>query len=193
MKATAERFSTLSASLALVLMASTHAAAQPPQNGEAQNGGTRLEAIVTVGWGRLWRWGSHTRFGSGLNIGGTVIGRSGSGIGLSVGVDRTLGVASAPTAFSTSLRYYFRSNHSVQPYLLAGLGVLWIDKRGLPAKAGRAEGIDVGFGPNLGLGLAYLNDRATWSVPEVQWLEGSWRSPLNLSVTRVVGGAGYSR
>ena len=193
MKSAAARFSTLSSSVVLVCMASTYAAAQPPQNGAAPNSGARVEAVVTVGWGRLWRWESQTRFGSGLNIGGTVIVRGDSGVGLSVGVDRTLGVASAPTAFSTNLRYYFRSGHSVQPYLMAGLGALWIDKRGLPANAGRADGIDVGFGPNLGMGLAYLNDRATWSLPEVQWLEGSWLSPFNLSITRVGGGAGYSR
>jgi hypothetical protein len=153
--------------------------------------GTRVEAIVTVGWGRLWRWHSPARFGSGLNVGGTVVVRAKSGLAFSAGVDRTFGLGSAPTAFTTNLRYYFRSTDRVQPYLIAGLGVLRIDRRGLPAGAGRAEAFDVGFGPNLGLGLAFADDQVVAPLPELQWLEGAWRSPLNLSVIRISSGAGY--
>jgi opacity protein-like surface antigen len=155
--------------------------------------GTRVEAMVTVGWGRVWRHRSGaTRFGSGPNIGGSLVVRAESGLAVSVDVHRTLGVASAPTAFSTNLRYYFRSTDRVQPYVIAGLGVLRIDRRGLPASAGRADSIDVGFGPNLGAGLAFVDDRFVAAIPEVQWVDGTWRSPLNLSVTRFTGGAGYS-
>lgn len=153
--------------------------------------GVRVEAMVTVGWGRLWRWDDDTRFGSGLNIGGQVVVRGESGFGFSVGWDRTVGLRSAPTIFSTNLRYYFNSTDRVQPCLIAGFGVLRIDRRGLPGSA-RADSVDVGFGPNLGVGLAFVDENFVAALPEVQWGDGTWRSPLNLSITRFAVGAGYS-
>jgi opacity protein-like surface antigen len=153
--------------------------------------GTRVEAVVTVGWGRLWRWQSSARFGSGLNVGGTIVVRAKSGLAMSAGVDRTIGLASAPTAFTTNLRYYFRSADRAQPYLIAGFGVLRVDRRGLPANSGRADAIDVGYGPNLGIGLAFVDDHIAVPLPELQWLDGTWRSPLNLASTRISTGAGY--
>ena len=158
----------------------------------SETAGTRVEALVTVGWGRVWRHRSgSTRFGSGPNIGGSVVVRAKSGMAFSIDVHRTFGVGSAPTVFSANLRYYFRSTDRAQPYVIAGLGMVRIDRRGLPATAGRADSIDVGFGPNLGAGLALVDNHFVATLPEVQWADGTWRSPLNLSVTRIAVGAGY--
>jgi hypothetical protein len=90
------------------------------------------------------------------------------------------------------MRYYFRSQERVQPYVLAGLGVLRLDRRGLPLTGRRARSIDVGFGPNLGGGLAFAGDSVTGAAPEFQWLEGSWRSPVNMSITRIGAALGSS-
>ena len=81
----------------------------------------------------------------------------------------------------------------MQPCLIAGFGVLRIDRRGLPAgDTGRADVVEIGFGPNLGLGLAYA-DHNVVAASEMQWLDAGWRSSVNLAVTRFTVGAGYGR
>lgn len=176
-------------SCATLLAALALPAEAPAQTSD--NDGARVEAIVTLGWGRLWQWESNQRFGGGVNIGGAVIVRSKAGLAISLGADRTLGLTAAPMTFSANARYYFRSDERVQPYLIAGLGVLRLNRRGIPLTGGRpTKPIDVGFGPNLGAGVAIMNESLIVIVPEMQWLEGSWRSPLNMSITRVTGGIG---
>ena len=177
----------------LLSCATLLAALALPAEAQAQtrdNDGARVEAIVTLGWGRLWQWESSQRFRGGINVGAALIIRGDSGLAVSLGADRTLGLTAAPMTFSANARYYFRSDERVQPYVIAGLGLLRLSRRGVPLTVGRARATDVGFGPNLGAGVAITNDSLAIVVPEVQWLEGSWRSPLNMSITRITGGIG---
>lgn len=154
--------------------------------------GTRLEAVVTVGWGRLWQWESNQPKRAGINVGGALILHGDSGLALSLGADRTFGIAAAPLAFSANLRYYFRSDERVQPYVIVGLGALRLDRRALPLAGARSRPIVYGFGPNLGAGVAIATGNVVGVAPEFQWLEGGWRSPLNMSITRVAGGIGLA-
>jgi hypothetical protein len=151
-------------------------------------GHPRVEITIGVGWGRVWRWESHRRFGQGLTVGGGVTVRGTSGWAAAISADHTFGPPASPTTVTANLQYFFRGDEHVQPYLSAGLGAL-VTKTLLRD----ATATDVGLGPNLGAGLRVSGNGRVAARTEVQWLEGSWRSPLNLSVTRLTAGAGVRR
>ena len=172
---------------ALLVPAAAQAQAEPAT-------GARVEAIVTVGWGRLARWDDERRYGSGLNVGASlVIRRRAGGVGMALTFDRTFGIAAGPTALSANLRYYFRGGEQVQPYLIGGLGMLRLDARRVAVVPPGRSANDIGFGPNLGFGLVTTTDRRAFTGPEVQWQDGTWRSSLNMTFRRICAGVGIAR
>jgi opacity protein-like surface antigen len=148
----------------------------------------RWEAAVTVGVARLWR--KDRTYGKGVSIGGSVVFRTASGVAVAVGVDRTVGPASRPLAASVNLRYYWRQQERVQPYVTVGIGLLRVDATKLPITGGVKSTADVGFGPNLGAGLVTSVRSGVILTPDVQWQDGTWRSPMNVGLTRLTIGAG---
>jgi opacity protein-like surface antigen len=158
-----------------------------PTTGAAQPSSPSWEAFVTIGWGKVWRYEGPS-FGEGPNVGAGVAIRTDSGFGVALQLDHTFpkrrGAFRGVTALTANLQYSF-GDHRVQPYLSAGLGLL----RSVPDTAG----VDKGFGPNLGAGLRVDAHEHVPVRAEIQWLEGAWLSPLNLSVTRISAGTGYSR
>jgi opacity protein-like surface antigen len=153
-----------------------------------------LEGFVTVGWGRTWRFGDETRFGSGPNVGGGLVLRNSSGWAAALSADRTFGSPLGPTVFAASVRYYFRSAEPVQPYLSGGIGVLLTKTTNLPpTERSGLRATDVGYGPNVGAGVR-IAAGTHWSAHvDAHWIDALWRSPLNISVTRVSAGAGFSK
>jgi hypothetical protein len=88
----------------------------------------------------------------------------------------------------------------VQPYLVAGLGVLWsrslhtvTQAQGRTATISEFETRDRGFGPDLGAGLRVALGRGFTVSPEVRWLDAPWLSRANLAVTRLMLRVDYTR
>jgi hypothetical protein len=100
---------------------------------------------------------------------------------------------------SATLQYRFRKTR-VQPYLLAGLGVMW--SRSLHSETRvtgpsaavitEHESRDRGFGPELGAGVRLNLGRHFAASPEVRWLDAPWLSRQNLAVTRLGVRASYA-
>jgi hypothetical protein len=96
------------------------------------------------------------------------------------------------TVASATLQYRF-ARRRVQPYLLAGLGVMW--SRSLQSETRvttpslavitEHESRDRGFGPELGAGVRLPLTRHLAVSPEVRWLDAPWLSAQNLAVTRL--------
>lgn len=177
------------------------------------------EVSVSVGLGHAFVYEGNT-LGDRLNIGGSLAIVHRSGFGVEFEVNRTLGFSPElapcalegtrcfgpthtgirpPTIASVNLQYRFKGRR-VQPYLTAGLGVMWsksvygfgpIGGPDLLPQA-EAEMSDTGFGPDLGAGLRLALSRAISISPEIRWLEGSFFSRSNLSVTRIVVRTAYS-
>ena len=106
------------------------------------------------------------------------------------------GVRAATVASLTAL--YRVGSGRVQPYVLAGIGVLrsrsvWSLSvvQGDRVVQTEQEQRDTGLGPDLGAGLRIAVTPRLSLSPEIRWLEGSARSALNLSVTRVSLRASY--
>jgi opacity protein-like surface antigen len=151
----------------------------------------RWEAAVTVGVARLWR--QNRTYGKGLTLGGNIVVRTASGVAVAAVVDRTFGPASRPLTASVNLRYYWRHQERVQPYVSLGVGLLRVDATKLPSDGRVRSTSDVGFGPNVGVGLLTVVRSGGVLAPEVQWQDGTWRSPMNLGLTRLTMSAGGRR
>ena len=151
----------------------------------------RWEAMVTVGVARLWR--QNRTYGKGLTLGGNIVVRTASGVAVAAVVDQTFGPASHPLAASVNLRYYWRQQAQVQPYVTLGVGLLRVDATKLPNDGRVRSTADVGFGPNVGLGLVSSSRSGVIFAPDLQWQDGTWRSPMNLGLTRLMMGAGGRR
>ncbi len=107
------------------------------------------------------------------------------------------GVTSATIA-SVGVRYQFTAG-KVRPYVTAGVGMLrstsvWSTARVSGDRVILTEDAmsETGFGPDLGAGLRIPLGSHMSISPEVRWLEASWRSPLNLAVTRATVKWAYS-
>jgi len=188
------------------LALSTRAAAQSsPWTPEVSAGG---------GLGHVFRWEDQT-FGNRVTAGAAIGIAHASGWVIEIHGDKTFGLEppvapcglvnvecvgiahDGPTSIATmtfGTRFHLGSGR-VQPYVLAGLGVMWSESlhsltqvRGPIAIVSEHASTDHGFGPDLGGGIrAVLTPR--WSVSgEVRWLDASWQSRENLAVTRVMIG-----
>ena len=102
------------------------------------------------------------------------------------------------SSVSFNVRYLI-ARRRVQPYLMAGLGVLHTRSlssvttvRGGEAFQHDFEKSDTGLGPDLGAGLRVPLTRHASINPEVRWLEGAILGRENLAVTRLSVRAAYS-
>jgi hypothetical protein len=164
------------------------------------------EISVSVGMGHVFVYEGDT-LGNRLNIGGSLAIVHRSGVGVEFEVNRTLGFSPElarcaiegttcfgpartgiwpPTIASLNFQYRFKARR-VQPYVTAGLGVMWVR---YPQT--EADVTEIGFGPDLGAGLRLSISRALSLSPEIRWLDAPWRSGANLAVTRVVVRTAYS-
>jgi opacity protein-like surface antigen len=176
------------------------------------------EVSVSVGLGHVFVYQGRT-LGDRLNIGGSVGIVHSSGFGVEFEANRTVGLSPGPapcaiegttcfgptrsgiyppTIASINLQYHFKRGR-VQPYLSAGLGVLWsksvqrIGPIGGPdTLSTEAEVTDRGFGPDLSAGLRLPLSRGISINPEIRWLDAPWLSRANLAVTRLSVRTTYS-
>ncbi len=175
---------------------------------------------VSIGGGlvHVFRWEDRT-YGDRTNAGGGVAIAHSSGWAFEIHADRTFGLTppeapcglvnvicvgvghDGPTSTavaSINARYHF-GKHRVQPYLIAGLGVLWsrsmeslTQVEGPIAIVTESQSRDRGFGPELGGGLR-LPIGHRWSVNgELRWLDAPWLSRQNLAITRLVTHVTYA-
>ncbi len=180
------------------------------------------EVSVGVGHGHVFRFDDET-FGDRPNLSVALALRHRTGLGIEFEVNDTLGLTPRPapcgitiddapaicvgeahngvhsaTVASVTVQYQFGTRR-LQPYVLAGLGVLHSTSVWSTAtiEAGHVrlselESRDTSIGPDVGFGIR-LNVTPTLSVnPEVRWLDASLHSHLNLAVTRLTIRAGYS-
>lgn len=176
------------------------------------------EVSVSVGLGHVFVYEGNT-IGDRLNIGGSLGIVHRSGVGVEFEMNRTLGFSPElarcaiegttcfgtthagirpPMIASVNLQYRFKGRR-VQPYVSAGLGVLWSKSVQSTGRIGgpevihtEAEVSDTGIGPALGAGLRLSLSRAISISPEIRWLDGSLTSRDELAVTRVVVRTAYS-
>jgi opacity protein-like surface antigen len=176
------------------------------------------EVSVSVGLGHVFVYEGDT-LGDKPNIGGSLAIMHRSGWGVEFEVNRTLGFSPElaqcaiegtfcvgttyqgirpPMIASLGVQYRFKARR-VQPYLTAGLGVMWLKSVQSTGRIGgpefmhsEAEVSDTGFGPDLGAGLRLSLSRAISFSPEIRWLDASWLSRANLAVTRLVVRTAYS-
>jgi opacity protein-like surface antigen len=169
------------------------------------------ELSASVGLGHVFRFEDQT-FGDRLNLGGSVavVHRAGWAFELEANKTRELSPIPAPCgvvgvtcvgighdgprsvmSLSANLQYRFR-NRRLQPYLLAGVGVMRSRSlhsttrvMGSQAIVSEEESRDTGFGPDLGAGLRLPMTRSLSINPEIRWLEAGALSRENLAVTRL--------
>jgi hypothetical protein len=172
------------------------------------------EVSAGVGLGHVFRYEDQT-FGDRPNISGAVAIVHRAGLGVELEINGTLGLSPSPAPCGTAIdavpacvgrthngvrsatigsvlaRYQF-SRRGVRPYVTAGLGVLrsrsvWSSGvvEGNQIILTETELTDIGVGPDLGAGIRVDVTRRASIRPEVRWLEASFRSRLNLAVTRL--------
>jgi opacity protein-like surface antigen len=173
------------------------------------------EASLGYGLGHVFRFEDRT-YGNQPNISGGFALVHRSGWGVEVEANRTLGLTptsapcaividgrpascignahngvSAATITSANVRYQFGSG-VMQPYLMAGLGILhtrsvWSTATvaGPRVVLTEEEMRDTGLGPDLGAGIRFRVGRHLSLGPEIRWLDASVRSRLNMAVTRL--------
>ncbi len=176
------------------------------------------ELSAGVGLGHVFRFDDQT-FGDRLNLGGSVAVVDGSGFAFELEANTTRELSPIPApcgivgvtcvgvghdgprsimSISANLQYRFRSRR-LQPYVLAGLGVMRSTSvhsttrvMGSQAIVTEEESRDTGFGPDLGAGLRIPISRSLSINPEIRWLEASVLSRENLAVTRLTLRVAYS-
>jgi len=170
------------------------------------------EISLIAGLGHVFRWEDRT-YGDRWNVGGAAAMAHDSGFVIEVAGDRTTGLEppAAPCGLvnvpcvgaghdgplsvavaSATLQYRFKRKR-VQPYVLAGLGVMW--SRSLHSETRvtapsvavitEHESRDRGFGPELGAGVRLTLGPHVAVSPEVRWLDAPWLSAQNLAITRL--------
>jgi opacity protein-like surface antigen len=183
-----------------------------PALGWAQPDRWSPEISAGIGLGHVFRFEDQT-FGNPLNAGAAVSIAHRSGVVVEFEVDRVFGLEPRPAPCglvnqacvgdgrygpreaaiaSFVVHYRFKRNHRVQPFLIAGIGVLWTSSLHTttyvnvnPAVMVESESRDRGVGPDLGAGLRIKLSSHLAISPEVRWLEGAWLSRENLAVTRL--------
>jgi opacity protein-like surface antigen len=194
------------------------ALAAVPAGAGAQSRSWTPEITLSAGLGHVFRWDDQT-YGDRINAGGAVAIAHRSGWAFEWHADRTFGLEprQTPCAFvnitcfgiphegptkltvmSLNVRRYFGDGR-LQPYLSAGLGVMWsrslhsqTQVRGPVAAIIDFASEDHGFGPDLGGGLRIRIARSWSAEAEVRWLDAPWLSRENLAVTRLLAGATYA-
>jgi opacity protein-like surface antigen len=169
------------------------------------------EISASVGLGHVFRYNDET-FGNGLNAGGAVAIAHRSGLVIELAADRMFGLEPKPapcglvnntcvggghygprdaTVGSLGVHYRFRGAR-FQPFLFAGVGVLWTESLHTitytstsPAVMVERESRDRGFGPDLGGGVRIVLSRHVAISPEIRWLDASLVSRENLAITRL--------
>lgn len=160
------------------------------------------EVSLILGLGHVYRWDDQV-FGDRLNIGGSLAIMHRSGFALEFESDRTVGLppdsrVRSATITSVVVRYQFRARR-FQPYILAGVGVLWSKYLSSEATVVGGEVVrtdieqnEAGLGPDLGGGLRVLVAGPISVNPEIRWLDASFRARANLGVTRFSIRAAYA-
>lgn len=193
--------------IAVYLTASAAVSAQP-----SPAPGWTVEASAAAGLGHVFRFDDRT-YGDRLNAGGGVAVVHASGLALEFAADRTFGLDPPATpcglvdrtcvggghdgpteAVAASIAVQYRVNRRrLQPYVLAGFGILWTsslhsltDARSDPAVMSESRSRDRGFGPDLGGGVRIALGRGVSLNPELRWLDASALSRENLAVTRLL-------
>jgi opacity protein-like surface antigen len=182
-----------------------------PAIGWAQDQRWTPEISAAVGFGHVFRFDDET-FGDPLNAGAAVAIAHRSGWAFELEADRVFGLEPklAPcglvdntcmgsgrygpreaTVASLGIQYRFRGGR-VQPFLFAGVGVLWTASlqtttyaSSNPAVVVESETRDHGFGPDLGAGLRIALSPHVAISPEIRWLDASLLSRENLAITRL--------
>ena len=176
------------------------------------------EISAGVGIGHVFRFDDET-FGNPLDASAAVAIAHRSGLVIELQVDRVFGLEpkSAPCglvnntcigdgrygpreAAVASLGVHYRfSGDRVQPFLFAGLGILWTASlhtitypNTSPAVMVEGESRDRGFGPDLGAGLRMVLSPHSAISSEIRWLDASLLSRENLAITRLGIRATYS-
>lgn len=179
------------------------AAIAAPTTGWAQPTPTALwarEVSAGVGLGHVFVFEGDT-VGDRLNIGGSLAVVHRSGVGVELEVNRTLGLSPESVRpiliASINLQYRFFKARRVQPYVTAGLGMMWVKyPHGFgptrPDMSPQTDVTETGFGPDLGAGLRLSIFGALSVSPEIRWLDAPWLARANLAVTRVVVRTAYS-
>ena len=92
---------------------------------------------------------------------------------------------------SLGIHYRF-SGVRFQPFLFAGIGVLWTASLHTTTYSGTNPAVmvesgsrDRGFGPDLGAGLRVVLSPHVAISPEIRWLDASLLSRENLAITRL--------
>lgn len=184
----------------------------------AQSGIWTPEVSIGGGLAHVFRWDDRS-YGDRTNAGAGVAIAHSSGWAFEVHADRTFGLTprqapcglvnvicvgvghEGPTSMAVAAidaRYHF-GKHRLQPYLIAGLGILWsrsmeslTQVEGPIASVTESLSRDRGFGPELGGGLR-LPIGHGWSVNgELRWLDAPWLSRQNLAITRLVANVTYA-
>jgi hypothetical protein len=190
-----------------------------PALGWAQDNRWIPEISAAVGLGHVFRY-SDEAFGDPLNVGAAVAIAHRSGLVVELELDRVFGLEPkfAPCGLvnntcigdgrygpreagvaSLGMHYRFKRGERIQPFLFAGVGVLWTASlhtttftRTHPAVMVESESRDRGFGPDLGAGLRISLSRHIAISPEVRWLDASLLSRENLAITRLGIRTAYS-
>jgi opacity protein-like surface antigen len=177
------------------------------------------EASIGVGLGHVFRY-EDQGFGDRLNAGGSASIVHRSRFAFELEGNRTRELSPVPTpcgivgvtcvgvghdgprsvmSVSANLQYRFRSGQRIQPYVLAGLGVMRSTSAhsitrvsGTQAIVAEDESRDTGFGPDLGAGIRVRLSKTISISPEIRWLDASLLSRENLAVTRVTIRAAYA-
>lgn len=177
------------------------------------------EMSIGIGVGHVFR-NEDQSFGDKLNLSGSAAVVHRSGFALELEGNRTRELNPVPTpcgivgvtcvgvghdgprsvmSVSADLQYRFRKGQRIQPYVLAGLGVMRSISMhsttrviGTQATVTEDESSDTGLGPDLGAGVSVRLSNAISISPEIRWLEASLLSRENLAVTRVTLRTAYA-
>lgn len=168
-----------------------------------------------IGIGHVFRYADDS-FGDEPNISGAVAVLRRNGIGLELEANTTIGLTPKPAACgividgvpatcsgsaregvldASSVSFNFRyqlMRHRLQPYFMAGLGVLRTRAvasitmvRNGTAVQTETEDTSTGIGPDVGAGLRIPLAGGISVNPEIRWLEAASLSRHNLAVTRM--------
>ena len=189
-----------------------------PAPGWAQADRWTPEVSASVGLGHVFRFNDET-FGDALTGGAALAIAHRSGLVFELAADRVFGLEPKPapcglvnntcigdarygprSATVTSLGVHYRfKGRRIQPFVFAGVGVLWTTSvhsttyaSTRPAVMVESESRDRGVGPDLGAGLRIVLSPSLAISPEIRWLDASVLSRENLAVTRIGVRAAYS-
>jgi len=182
-----------------------------PTLGWAQDRRWTPEISAAVGLGHVFRFDDEA-FGDRLDVSVAMAIAHRSGPVIELEVDRVFGLEPKPapcglvdntcvgsgrygprkaTVASLGIHYRFKGDR-IQPFVFAGVGVLWTTSLHTttyastsPAVMVESESHDRGFGPDLGAGMRIVLSPHVAVSPEIRWLDASVLSRENLAMTRL--------